>query len=204
MGYGKPTNDIDVSYVNYSHYQHGFNRSIKLSLEENDRKIKFLRESLSSSVESIKGVVKHCTMINNQIEQLATLQNTLFEKISYNANKACAITTRRSTETQDPYYPEGHPRRVEQDTLKRKKSPAGESPNENEDTNENQEQETSISDVETQDGNEDVQSQSNENQQESQIPEESQATPDEGTSSPPPKKGKKKEVPPSNHKGRDP
>jgi len=91
MGDGKPTNDIDVSYVNYSHYQHGFNRSIKLSLEENDRKIKFLRESLSSSIESIKGVVKHCTMINNQIEQLSTLQNTLFEQISYNANKACAI-----------------------------------------------------------------------------------------------------------------
>ena len=54
-----------MAYVNYSHYQNGFNRSVKLSLEENDRKIKFLQESLSSSIESIRGVVKHCTMINN-------------------------------------------------------------------------------------------------------------------------------------------
>jgi 2-methylcitrate dehydratase PrpD len=39
------------------------------------------------------------------------------------------VKTRRGTETQDPDYPKGHPKRTEQDALKDSKNLAGESPN---------------------------------------------------------------------------
>ena len=54
---------------------------IKMNLMENSHKIKFLRESLNSSVDSIKMIVKHCTMMNNQLEQMISLQNKLYEKL---------------------------------------------------------------------------------------------------------------------------
>jgi hypothetical protein len=62
-------------------------------------------------------------MINNQIEQLATVENTFFEKISLNAHKTCAITTRNGVGTQILDYPVGHPKRVEH--IKKKKSLKG-------------------------------------------------------------------------------
>src|SRR3954447_11528987 len=58
--------------------------------------------------------------------------------------------------TQDPEYPEGHPKRVEQYALKKKKSSAGKSPNESEivGNSEDREKEVSIFDAETEDNNE--------------------------------------------------
>ena len=58
--------------------------------------------------------------------------------------------------TQDPEYPEGHPKRIKEDALKKKKSSTGKSPNESEidGNSEDQEKEVSISDAETKDNNE--------------------------------------------------
>jgi hypothetical protein len=36
---------------------------------------------LSSNVDSIKEITKHCVMMNNQIEQMISLQNKLYEQL---------------------------------------------------------------------------------------------------------------------------
>ena len=107
--------------------------------------------------------------------------------------------------TQDPEYPEGHPKRIEQDALKKKKSSAGKSPNENEiiGNSEDQEKEVSISDAETEDNNEENEvelSQNNEDSPDIENEEVESATRDDPQSSR--NKGKKKKPPPSS-KGKD-
>ena len=123
---------------------------------ENSKNIESLREGIDFSMDAIKRIIKHCTMMNNQVEQLVSLQNKLYERFFSEKAPTCAITTRGGAMTQDPDYSEGHPKRIEQDALKKKKPSAGKSPNESEivGNSEDQEKEVSISDSETKDNNE--------------------------------------------------
>ena len=121
---------------------------------ENSHNIEIIHERLSSCVDSIKMTVKHYQMMNNQAEQMISLQNKLYEKLLAEKRQVCGFNTRGGSSTQDPDYPEGHPKRKEQEARK-KKSFAGESPNESEE-NENskdQDNDISISDAETEDDN---------------------------------------------------
>jgi hypothetical protein len=128
---------------------------IKSQLEENSHKINYLREVLNANVNAIKAITKHCVMMNNQVEQMVSLQNKLYEQLISKEKHVCGVNTRGGLATQDPDFPEGHPRRKEQEALKANKSSAGKSPNENKfiECDKDQEQDTSISDAETKDGN---------------------------------------------------
>jgi hypothetical protein len=99
-------------------------------------------------------IVKHYKMMNNQVEKMISLQNKLHEKLLAEKRQVCGVNTRGGSSTQDPNYPEGHPKRKEQEALK-KKYFARESPNESEENGNSQEQENDISiyDVETEDNN---------------------------------------------------
>ena len=101
----------------------------------------------------VKRIVKHCEMMNNQVEQMISLQNQLYEKLNVK-KQVCGVNTRGGASTQDPDYPEGHPKRKEQEARKKKLS-AGKSPNENQDKDDSEEQDNdiSISDAETEDNN---------------------------------------------------
>jgi hypothetical protein len=97
---GKEPQHIDTSSIDkfneFASHQHYFDKNIKLTLMENSHKIKFLRESLNSSVDFIKMIVKHCTMMGNQIEQMVFLQNKLYEKVLANERQVCGVNTRQS------------------------------------------------------------------------------------------------------------
>ena len=86
-------------------------------------------------------------------EQMISLQNQLYEKLNVN-KQVCRVNTRGGASTQDPDYPEDHPKRKEQEARKKKLS-AGKSPNENQDKDDSEEQDNdiSISDAETEDNN---------------------------------------------------
>ena len=101
---------------------------------ENSRNIEIIHKNLSSCVESLKMTIKHYHMMHNQVEQMIYLQNKLYEKLLDEKRQVCGVNKRGSS-TQDPDYPEGHPKRKEQEARK-KKSFARESPNESEE-NEN-------------------------------------------------------------------
>jgi hypothetical protein len=86
---------------------------------KNSHKIKSLRENLSAKVDAIKGLVKHCEMMNNKVEQMISLQNQLYENF-IEKKQVCGVNTREGASTQDPDFPDGHPKIREQDALKNK------------------------------------------------------------------------------------
>jgi hypothetical protein len=76
----------------------------------------------------VRMLVKHFQMVQTQIDQLTKVQKDLLVNSSREKH-ACEISTTSGVSTQDPLYPEGHPKRIEQDsqcaidngTLSRKK-----------------------------------------------------------------------------------
>ena len=62
-----------------------------MNLVENSHKIKFLRESVNSRVDSIKMLVKHGSTMNNQVERMISLQNNLHEKLLDERKKVCGV-----------------------------------------------------------------------------------------------------------------
>jgi hypothetical protein len=72
---------IEVSSTSYSngiaYHQNVSIHDIRMNLEENSRKIKYLHEILNSGVDLIKMIIKHCVTMNNQVEQMVSLQNKL-------------------------------------------------------------------------------------------------------------------------------
>jgi hypothetical protein len=209
-GNGKVSPPTEISYVDHSndfaYHQKAFDHDVERDLIENSHKINILHERVSSCVDSLKMTIKHCKMMNNQVEQMISLQNKLYEKLLAEKRQVCGVNTRGGSSTQDPDYPDGHPKRKEQEALK-KKSFAGESPNESEvnGNSEEQENDVSISDAETEDNNngeDDVEmSQPNEEPQEDENNEESEPTAREDPQSSRDKSKKKK--PPLQPKGKE-
>jgi hypothetical protein len=76
---------IEVSFTSYSneiaYHQNVSVHVVKTNLEENSQKINYLHESLISSVDSIKFIIKHCVMMNNQVEQMVSLEIKLYEQL---------------------------------------------------------------------------------------------------------------------------
>ena len=131
--------------------------------------LKSLSDVLVRISNDVKGLCKHFSMVHTQLEQVSKSQQDLFRDMLKQQNKhAYGVDTRGGRSTQDPLYPEGHPKRIEQDSQmindsapsspkKKKKNrnktvhvssePVIEKPIENPNN-------VSISDAETQSGNE--------------------------------------------------
>jgi hypothetical protein len=54
-------------------------------------------------------------MVQTQIDQLTKVQKDLLVNASKEKH-TCEIITRSGASTQDPLYPDGHPKRIEQDS----------------------------------------------------------------------------------------
>ena len=56
-------------------------------------------------------------MVTTQVEQVLKAQNDLLNELSNKNNDyAVRVATRTGKMTQEPLYPEGHPKRIEQDS----------------------------------------------------------------------------------------
>jgi hypothetical protein len=56
-------------------------------------------------------------MVQTQLEQVLKSQNDLLNEMNNKMNtRPIRVVTRGGTMTQDPLYPEGHPKRIEQDS----------------------------------------------------------------------------------------
>ena len=126
---------------------------------ENSRAISDLHDVVERTSNDVKMLIKHFHMVQTQIDQLTKVQKDLLVNASREKH-ACEIKTRSGVSTQDPLYPEGHPKRIEQDSQradetrtkskkKRKKSRTVESSEIVKDPNS-----VSICDAETESGNE--------------------------------------------------
>src|SRR3954464_5922475 len=113
--YSKTPDQCLDEFNNYCIKQDNFNKRVEKHLEENARAISILHDILERTSNDVKILVKHFQMVQTQIDQLSKVQKDLLvnasrEKLEYE------IRTRSGVTTQDPLYPEGHPNRIEQDS----------------------------------------------------------------------------------------
>ena len=78
-------------------------------------------EHLGDYMANVKGelklISKHASMVTTQVEQVLKAQNDLFNELnSKNNDYAVRVATRTGRMTQEPLYPEVHPKRIEQDS----------------------------------------------------------------------------------------
>ena len=82
---------------------------------ENTRAIVELKDIVERTSNDVKMIVKHFQLVQTQIDQLVKVQNDLLVNAAKEKH-AYEIRTRSGAATQDPLYPEGHPKRIEQDS----------------------------------------------------------------------------------------
>ena len=85
-------------------------------LKRNAYMIDRLSNLLFRIANDVKGVGKHASMVQTQLEQVAKSQRELLDEMNNNISDfAIIVATRGGKMTQEPLYPEGHPKRIEQD-----------------------------------------------------------------------------------------
>ncbi|KAI5022348.1 hypothetical protein ZWY2020_059078 [Hordeum vulgare] len=72
-----------------------------------------LSASVDRNVNDLKLLSKHASMVTTQVEQVLKAQNDLLNELNDNSVR---VVTRGGRMTQEPLYPEGHPKRIEQDS----------------------------------------------------------------------------------------
>src|SRR4051812_22759532 len=128
--------------------------------------LKHLSNYMANVRDELKLISKHASMVTTQVEQVLKAQNDFLNEINSKKNDyAVRVATRTGRMTQEPLYPEGHPKRTEQDSQRNNidaPSPSKRRKNKNDrtlhassepiaETPENP-NDISISDVETQSG----------------------------------------------------
>src|SRR3954467_6673179 len=112
---GKPPDQCLDEIDNFIIKQNHFNTRIQNQLHDNSLAIKILLDVLGRTVNDVKCLVKHFHMVQTQLEQISNVQKYLLANNAKQDIHALGIKTRGGTSTQDPLYPEGHPKRIEQD-----------------------------------------------------------------------------------------
>ncbi|KAK1628428.1 hypothetical protein QYE76_002743 [Lolium multiflorum] len=158
--YSKPPDQCLDEFDNYIVKQNNFNMRVENHLMENSQAIGKLHDIVERTSNDVKMLVKHFNMIQTQIDQLTKVQNDLL-KNTHEEKHAYEVTTRGGVSTQDPLYPEGHPKRIEQDSQRTKEtdSPSKKKKKKHKAVVESSEpvndpNSISISDAETESGNE--------------------------------------------------
>src|SRR3954470_22308177 len=114
---GKPPDQCLDDLDNFIMKQSHFNEKIQGQLHDNTLAIKSLLDVLCRTVNDVKCLVKQFHMVQNQFEQISNVQKDLLANNAKQNNlQAYGIKTRGGTHTQDPLYPEGHPKRIKQDS----------------------------------------------------------------------------------------
>jgi hypothetical protein len=84
---------------------------------ENSRAINKLYDIVERTSNDVKMLVKHFQMVHTRIDQLTKVQKHLLVN-ACREKHACEISTRSGASNGDPLYPEGHHKRIEQDSLR--------------------------------------------------------------------------------------
>ena len=97
--------------------QDHFNANVMKQLKYNSDMIARLSDLLFRISNDVRGVGKHASMVQTQLEQVAKSQRELLDEMNNNMHDfAVRVATRGGKMTQEPLYPEGHPKRIEQDS----------------------------------------------------------------------------------------
>ena len=97
--------------------QENFNAYFGRELKRNAYMIEHLSDYMSRVKGELKLISKHASMVTTQVELVLKAQNDLLNELnSKNKDYAVIVATRTGKMTQEPLYPEVHPKRIEQDS----------------------------------------------------------------------------------------
>ena len=104
--------EFDKFMVKQEDFNAYFGRELKRSAD--------MLEHLGDYMANVKGelklISKHASMVTTQVEQVLKAQNDLLNELNSKKNdNAVRVMTRGGKMTQEPLYPEGHPKRIKQD-----------------------------------------------------------------------------------------
>ena len=68
----------------------------------------------------LKLISKYASMVTPQAEQVLKAQSDFLDELNNKYDFAVRVATRTGKMTQEPLYPEGHPKRIEQDSHRNK------------------------------------------------------------------------------------
>ncbi|KAI4997642.1 hypothetical protein ZWY2020_052984 [Hordeum vulgare] len=100
-------------FDNFVAKQESFNDYVSRQLEQNARMLTHLSACVDRNVNDLKLLSKHASMVTTQVEQVLKAQHDLLNELNDNSIR---VVTRGGRMTQEPLYPEGHPKRIEQDS----------------------------------------------------------------------------------------
>ena len=101
-------------FENYIRKQDHFNANVMKQLKYNSDMIARLSDLLFRISNDVRGVGRHASMVQTQLEQVAKSQKQLLDEMNKNIHDfAVRVATRGGKMTQEPLYHEGHPKRIE-------------------------------------------------------------------------------------------
>ena len=104
-------------FDNYIRKQDHFNTNVMKQLKYSSDMIARLSDLLFRISNDVRGVGKHASMVQTQLEQVAKSQRELLDEMNNNINDfVVRVATRGGKMTQEQLYLEGHPKRIEQDS----------------------------------------------------------------------------------------
>ena len=109
--YNKHPSQCLYEFDNYIRKQDHFNANVMKQLKYNSDMIARLSDLLYRISNDVRGVGQ------TQLEQVAKSQRELLVEMNHNRHDfAIRVATRGGKMTQEPLYPEGHPKRIEKDS----------------------------------------------------------------------------------------
>ena len=97
--------------------QENFNAYVGRELKSNAYMVGRLSDYMARVKGELKLISKHASMVTTQVEQVLKAQNDMLNELNSNNNDfAVRVATRTGKMTQEPLYPEGHPKRIEEDS----------------------------------------------------------------------------------------
>jgi hypothetical protein len=114
-----PPDQFLDEFGNYIVKQDNFNMRVQNHLMENSRAINKLHDIVERTSNDVRILIKHFQMVQSQIDQLTKVQKDLLVNASREKH-AYELSNRSGASTQDPLYPKGHPKRIEQDSQRAK------------------------------------------------------------------------------------
>ena len=97
--------------------QESFNAYVGREFKNNAFMIGRLSDYMARVKGELKLISKHASMVTTQVEQVLKAQNDFLNELNIkNNDNVVRVMTREGKMTQEPLYPEGHPKRIEQDS----------------------------------------------------------------------------------------
>src|SRR3954465_4079655 len=104
-----------VTFDNFIVKQENFTAYFGRQLKYDSDMIKYLGDYMANIRGELKLVSKHASMVTTQVEQVLKAQKEVLDEMNSNKNDYdVRVATRTGRMTQEPLYPERHPKRIEQ------------------------------------------------------------------------------------------